>query len=122
MYHIFCIHSSVVGHLGCFQLLGVIIKASVYIIEHVPLRHGGATFGYMPKSSIAGSLCRFIANFLRNLQIDFQSGCSSLRSDQQWRLQGRRMLGGEGGEHLGEWKIGRRSLGEQMGEGAGFGI
>jgi hypothetical protein len=27
MYHIFCIHSSVEGHLGCFQLLAIINKA-----------------------------------------------------------------------------------------------
>jgi hypothetical protein len=27
MYHIFCIHSSVEGHLGSFQLLAIINKA-----------------------------------------------------------------------------------------------
>jgi hypothetical protein len=35
MYHIFCIHSSVEGHLGSFQLLAIINKASLNIVEHV---------------------------------------------------------------------------------------
>jgi hypothetical protein len=35
MYHIFCIHSSVEGHLGSFQLLAIINKAAVNIVEHV---------------------------------------------------------------------------------------
>jgi hypothetical protein len=52
-------------------------------VEHVPLWHAGASFGYIPKSGIAGSSDRSISNFLRNLQIDFQSGCTSLQSHQQ---------------------------------------
>ena len=35
MYHIFCIRSSVEGHLGSFQLLAVINKAAMNIVEHV---------------------------------------------------------------------------------------
>ena len=85
MNHIFCIHSSVVGHLGCFQLLAITNKATMNIVEHMPLLHGGPSFGYIPKSGIAGSLGRSISNYLRNLQIDFQSGCTILQSYQQWR-------------------------------------
>jgi hypothetical protein len=35
MYHIFCIHSSVEGHLGSFQLLAIINKAARNTVEHV---------------------------------------------------------------------------------------
>ena len=35
MYHIFGIHSSVEGHLGSFQLLAIINKAAMNIVEHV---------------------------------------------------------------------------------------
>jgi hypothetical protein len=35
MYHIFCIHSSVEGHLGSFQLLAIINKAAMNIVENV---------------------------------------------------------------------------------------
>ena len=73
------------GHLGCFQLLDITNKAAMNVAEHVSLWNGGASFGYIPKSSIAGSSGRSISNFLRNLQIDFQSGCTSLQSHQQWR-------------------------------------
>ena len=55
------------------------------IMENVPLWQGGASFGYISKNGIAGSSGRSISNFLRNLQIDFQSGCTSLQSHQQWR-------------------------------------
>ena len=36
-YYIFCIHSSVEGHLGCFQLLAIINKAAVNTVGHVSL-------------------------------------------------------------------------------------
>jgi hypothetical protein len=74
MNHIFYIYSSIVGHLGCFQLLAIINKSAMNIAEHMPLWHGGASFGYMPKSGIAGSSGRTSSNFLRNCQTDFQSG------------------------------------------------
>ena len=68
---VFCIHSSIVGHLDCFQLLAITNKTAMNVVEHLPLWHGGSSFGYMPKSGIAGSSGRCISNFLRNLQIDF---------------------------------------------------
>jgi hypothetical protein len=85
MNHIFFIHSSVVGHLGCFQLLAITNKTAMHIVEYVHLWHDGASFGYSSKSGIAGPSDRSISNFLRNLQIDFQSGCTSLKSHQRWR-------------------------------------
>ena len=66
MYHIFCIHSSVEGHLGSFQLLARIIKAAMKIVEHVSLLYVGASFGYISSSSIAGSSGSTMLNFLRN--------------------------------------------------------
>jgi hypothetical protein len=79
MYHIFCIHSSIEGHLASFQLLAIINKAAMNIVEHVSLLYVGASFGYMPRSGIAGLLGRTISSFH---QTDFQSGCTSLQSHQ----------------------------------------
>jgi hypothetical protein len=85
MYHIFCIHSSVEGHLGSFQLLTVKNKAAMNIVEHVLLLHVGVSSGYMLRSGIAGSSGNTMSYFLRNWQTDFQSGRTSLQSHQQWR-------------------------------------
>jgi hypothetical protein len=76
-----------------FQLMNIWVASSFWLlwiklmnrVEHVSLWHGRASFGYMPKSVIAGLWGRTSSNFLRNLQIDFQSGCTSLQSHQQWR-------------------------------------
>ena len=73
------------GTSGCLQLLAIINKATKNIVEHMPLWHGGVSFGYIPKSGIVGYSVRSISNFLRNHQIDFHSGCTSLQSHQQWR-------------------------------------
>jgi hypothetical protein len=85
MHHIFCIHSSVEGHLTSFQLLAIINKAAMNIVEDVSLLHGGASSGCMPRSGIAGPSGRTMSTFLRNCQTDFQSGCTSLKFHQQWR-------------------------------------
>jgi hypothetical protein len=84
MYHIFCIHSSVEGHLGSFQLLAIIDMA-VMNIEHVSLLQVGTSSEYMPRRGIAGSSGSTMSNFLRSHQTDFQIGCISLQSHQQWR-------------------------------------
>jgi hypothetical protein len=85
MYHIFCIHSSVEGHLGSFQLLDIINKAAMNIVEHVSFLPVGTSSGYMPRRGILGSSGSTMSNFLRNRQTDFQSGCTSLQFHQQWR-------------------------------------
>jgi hypothetical protein len=86
MNHIFYNHSSVERHLSCFQLLAITNKAAMNIVEHVSLWFGVTSSEYMhSRSDIAGSSGRTISNFLRNCQIDFQSGCTGLQSHQQWR-------------------------------------
>ena len=66
MYHIFCIHSSVEGHLCSFQLLAIINKAAMNIVDHVSLLHVGAPSVYIPRSGIAAFSSSTMSNFLRN--------------------------------------------------------
>ena len=69
--YIFCIHLSVVGYLGFFQFLDIINKVAMNIVENVSLLYVKESFGYMPRSGIAGSSGNTISNFLRNHQTDF---------------------------------------------------
>ena len=85
MYHIVCIYSSVEGHLGSFQLLAIICKAAMNIVEYVSLLSVVTSSGYMPRSGIAGSLVSTMSNHMRNDQTDFQRGCTRLQSHQVWR-------------------------------------
>jgi hypothetical protein len=52
MFQIFCIYSVVEGYLGCFQLLTIISKAAMNIVEHVFFLQVGASLGHMPRSGI----------------------------------------------------------------------
>jgi hypothetical protein len=47
MYHIFCVHSFVEGHLGSFQLLAIVNKAAKNIVEH-SRKYVGAFLGICP--------------------------------------------------------------------------
>jgi hypothetical protein len=55
MHHIFFIHSSVEGHLDCAQFLAIMNKFAMNIVVAMYLRYDGASFGYVPRSNIAGS-------------------------------------------------------------------
>ena len=55
IYHIFFIHSSIDGHLGCFHILAIINNAAMYIGVHVSFQISGFFFRYIPRSRIAGS-------------------------------------------------------------------
>jgi hypothetical protein len=57
--------------MGCFHLLAITNKSAMNIVEHLPLWHTGATFGYISKNSIVGSSSRSSSHFVGNLQLDF---------------------------------------------------
>ena len=64
MYHNFFIHSSVNGHLHCFQVLAIVNSAAVNNGIHVSFSILVSS-GYMPRSGIAGSYGGFIPNFFK---------------------------------------------------------
>ena len=62
MYHNFCIHSSVNGHLGCFHVLAIVNSAAMDNGIHVSFSVLVSS-GCMPRSGIAGSYGGFIPSF-----------------------------------------------------------
>ena len=73
MYHIFFIHLSVDGHLGCFHDLAIVNSAAMNIVVHVSLWIMVFS-GYMPSSGIAGSYGNSIFSFLKQRNL---LSCSS---------------------------------------------
>jgi hypothetical protein len=64
IYHIFLIHSSVVGHMGCFHGLAFVNSAAISISVQVSLLYLDLhSFGYVPRSDITGSHGSFSFSF-----------------------------------------------------------
>ena len=71
IYHVFFIHSSVSGHLDCFQVLAIVNSAAMNTEIRAPFQLRVFIFsGYLPRSGIAGS---YVTLFLLFKEISIQT-------------------------------------------------
>ena len=82
MHHNFFIHSSVDGHLGCFNVLAIVNSAAMN--NGVPVSFLiMVSSGYVPSGETVESYGSFTSSFSRNLHTVLHSGCNKLRFHQQ---------------------------------------
>ena len=62
MYHVFFVHSSVVGHLDCFHVLAIVNSAAVDIGIHVSFQIM-ILYRYVLRSGITGSYGNSVLSF-----------------------------------------------------------
>jgi len=79
IYHIFLIHSSADGHLGCFHVLVIVNSAAVNMRVHVSFSRKVFS-GYMPRRGTAGSYISLllVCFCFFKIRVDLQC-CSNFR-------------------------------------------
>jgi hypothetical protein len=82
IYHIFLIHSSVLGHLDYFHCLAIVNNAAINMGVQVSLLNPG--LHSLPRSSIARSYGSSIFSFFEALPYRFHSDCINLHSQKQY--------------------------------------